>query len=73
MAIDVEIGEAGTIRGVKQFGGLCEIDQDVGLRWTVPARIPAFLRDGFIERRDAAAGLLQLRAQGLKGGKILLL
>jgi hypothetical protein len=29
---DVEVGEAGAVRGVKQLGRLCQSDQDIGLR-----------------------------------------
>ena len=36
-------------------------------------RVPAFLGDGFVERGDAAAGLLELSAQRLEGGAVFLL
>ena len=61
MAVDVEIGEAGAIRRVEQLGGLCEADQDIGLRRPAPAWRPALLGDGVIERRHPASGFLQLR------------
>ena len=73
MAVDVEIGEAGAVRRVEQFGGLREVDQDIGLRRAAPARIAAFLGDGLVERRHPAAGLLQLRAQRLERGAVVLL
>ena len=73
MAVDVQIGEAGSVRRMEQFGGLGEFDQDVGLLWSAPAKIPAFLGDGLVKRGDAAAGLLELRSQRLEGGAILLL
>jgi hypothetical protein len=31
MAVDLEIGEAGAVRGVEQLGRLCQFDQDIGL------------------------------------------
>ena len=52
---------------------LREVDQDVGLRRSAPARVAVFLGDGLIERRHPAAGLLQLRPQRLEGGAIVLL
>ncbi len=73
VAVDFEVGEAGAVRGVEQFGGLREVDQDVGLRRPAPAGVAAFLGDGLVERRHAAAGLLELRAQRLERGAILLL
>ena len=73
MAVDVEVGEAGAVRRVEQLGGLREVDQDVGLRRAAPARFAALLGDGLVERRHPAAGLLQLRAQRLEGGAIVLL
>ena len=38
VAVDVEIGEGGAVRRMKQFGRLCEVDQDVGLRRPAPGR-----------------------------------
>lgn len=63
MAVDIEVGEAGSVGSMEQFGGLRELDQDVGLFRSAPPHIPAFFGDGFIERRHAASGLLQLRPQ----------
>ena len=73
MAVDIEVGKAGAVRGVEQFGGSREFDQDVGLLRSAPARVAAFLGDGFIERRHPAPGLFQLRAQRLERGTALLL
>ena len=73
MAVDVEIGEAGSVRRVEQLGGLREVDQDVGLRRAAPAGVAALLGDGLVERRHPAAGLLQLRAQRLERGAVVLL
>jgi hypothetical protein len=70
MAIDIEVGEAGAVRCVEQFGGLGEADQDIGLRRPAPACIAIFLGDGVIEGRHPASGLLQLRAQRLEGGAV---
>jgi tetratricopeptide (TPR) repeat protein len=70
MAVDVELGEAGAVRGVEQFGGLGEADQDIGLRRPAAACIAAFLRDGVIKRRHPATGFLQLRAQRLEGSAV---
>ena len=72
MAVDVEIGEAGAVGGVEQFGGCASsirMSACVGPR----PRVAAFLGDGLVERRHAAPGLLQLRAQRLEGGAIFLL
>jgi hypothetical protein len=70
MAVDVEIGEAGSVGRMKKFGGLGEFNQDVGLLWSTPAKIPAFLSDGLVERCDAAARLLELRTQRLEGSAV---
>jgi hypothetical protein len=70
MAVDVEVGEAGAVRGVEQFGGLGEADQDISLRRPAPACIAAFLREGVIKRRHSATGFLQLRPQRLEGGAV---
>ena len=60
--------------GVWNSSAACdEVDQDIGLRWPAPARIAAFLCDGFVERCDAASGFLQLRPQRLEGGAIIAL
>ena len=45
MAFDVEVGEAHAVRRVKQLSGLREVDQDVGLFRTTPARFTALLAD----------------------------
>jgi hypothetical protein len=58
MAVDVEVGEAGTVRRVEQLGGLRKVDQDVGLLRPTPARYTAFLRDRLIDRRHPAPGVL---------------
>ena len=73
VAVDVEIGEAGPVRGVEQVGRLREIDQDVGLRRTAAASVAVFLGDSFVERRHPAAGFLELRPQRLESGAIVLL
>ena len=73
MAVDVEVGKAGAVRGVEQLGGLGEVDQDIGLRRPAPAWCPALLGDGVIERRHPASGFLQLRPQRLEGGAVVLL
>ena len=73
VAVDVEIGEAGSVRRVEQFGGLREFDQNVGLRRSAPANIAAFLGDSFVECGDAATGFLEPGAQQLEGGAIVLL
>lgn len=60
MAVDIEVGEAGAVRRVEQFGGLGDADQDIGLLGTAPACITAFFADGVIESRHPATGFLQL-------------
>ena len=40
MALNIEVSEAGAVRGVEQFSHLGEVDQDVGLRRSAPARSP---------------------------------
>ena len=66
MAVDVEIGEAGSVGCMEQFGGLCEVDQDIGLGRPAPANISTFLSDSLIERRHPAARTLQLSTQCLE-------
>jgi hypothetical protein len=58
MPIDGEISEADAVRRVEQLGRGRQFNQDVGLGRSAPAGIAAFLGDGFIERRYAAAGFL---------------
>ena len=70
MALDVEVGETSAVRGMDQFSGLREADQDIGLRRPASAYIATFFSDGVIERRHPASGLLQLRPQRLEGGAI---
>ena len=70
MAIDIEVGEAGAVRCVEEFGGLGEADQDISLRRPAPACIAAFRRDCVIKRHHPATGFLQLRAQRLEGSAV---
>ena len=58
VAIDVEVSEAGVVRGVKQFGRLCQVDQDVGLRRVAPAHPAILLRNRLVECRHPTASLL---------------
>ena len=73
VAVDVEIGEAGSVGRMEQFGRLREVDQDIGLRRAAPANITAFLGDGLVERRHPAARTLQLSAQCLERGAVVFL
>ena len=66
VTIDVEIRETDTVRRTEQLSGLREVDQYVCLRRAPPALVTRFRRDRLIERSDTAAGLLELRAQGLE-------
>src|SRR4051812_49510323 len=68
MTLDVEIGEADAVRGVEQFGGLREYNQDIGLLRPAPACIAIFFGDRIVKRRHSAPGLLELRPQPLECG-----
>src|SRR5438477_4296554 len=72
VTVDVEVGETGPIRRMEQLGGLCEVDQYVSLRRAAPAHVATFFGNRLVEGGDAAAGLLELRAQHLERGAILL-
>ena len=56
MAVDVEVGEGGSIGGMEQLGARGDPDQDVGLGRAASA-IAIFLPDGLVEGGDAASGL----------------
>jgi len=60
MAVDVDVGEGGAVGRVEQFGGLREVNQDIGLGRPAPApaHISTFLGDRLIERRHPASNLL---------------
>ena len=72
MSVDVEVGETGPVGGMEQLSSVRERDQHVGLCWTASAFVTIFLGYGFVERRHAAAGFLELRPQLLEGREILL-
>jgi len=72
MPVDVEIGEAGPVRGVEQLGRLRQLNEDVRLRRAAPARVPVLLGYGLVERRHPALGFLQLRPQRLERGLVVL-
>src|ERR1700677_633669 len=72
MAVDVEVCETGAIRRMEQLGGLREVDQYVGLRRAAPAYVATFLGNRLVEGGDPAACFLQLRAQQLESGAVLL-
>jgi hypothetical protein len=59
MAVDVEVGEAGAVRGVKELGRLRQFDQDVRLLWAA-THVAVFLGDRLVELGQPAAGFLQL-------------
>src|SRR5262249_53025901 len=71
MAVDVDVGEGGAVGRVEQFGGLREVNQDIGLFPSAPAlaHISTFLGDRLIERRHPA-NLLQLSTKRLKRGAV---
>src|SRR5262249_45501378 len=58
MAIDIEIGKTGVVRGMEQLGRLRQPNQDVGLLRAASARVAALFSYRFVERRPPAAGTL---------------
>ena len=56
MAVDVEVGEAGAVRRVEQFGGLREVRSGYRPASARARCVAVFLGDGVIERRHPAPG-----------------
>ena len=66
MTVDVDISKADSVGCMEQFGGLREVNQNIGLCRSTPANISAFLRDSPVERRNPAARTLQPSTQRLE-------
>jgi hypothetical protein len=69
VAVGIDIGESGTVRGVEQFNGLREFYEDVGLGRRTPAIFPGFFLDSCVTFRGEIIAAFGDRS-GMGGGRL---